>query len=103
MYLKLNYKDTEYAKYLYKILKIKGKEIDTQKLPAIFRFYYENLKKYSQKNDPNRLYKKYLNKPTSNFNSRIDLKDQFKQQPFSLNEVVDYQDLLLKFLIQGQI
>ena len=93
MYLKLNYKDTEYAKYLYKILKIKGKEIDTQKLPAIFRFYYENLKKYSQKNDPNRLYKKYLNKPTSKklprfiieiFNSRADLKDQFKNQNFSL-------------------
>ena len=104
IYLKINYKDSKYAKYLYELLKIRGKEIDAKKLPAIFRFYYKNLKNYSQKNDTNQIYNKYLNKPTSRklprfiyeiFNSRIDLKDQFKIQIFSL------EIFLLKWWIES--
>ncbi len=94
-YSKLNDNKTKYATYLNQVLYEKTAKVDPNKLPYIYKYFYNYLKKYPLKKTVDQIYIEYLdNKNSGNFSkfllqifhSRKDLTNNFKKQDSSLED-----------------
>ncbi len=94
-YSKLNDKETKYSIYINNILYENISKVDPNKLPLIYKYFYEYLKKYPIAKSIDEIYFEFCNEKKSInlatfllpiFHSRKDLQDAFKQQKSSLEE-----------------
>tara|TARA_B100000963_G_scaffold113592_1_gene98888 strand:+ start:5304 stop:7256 length:1953 start_codon:yes stop_codon:yes gene_type:complete len=92
-YSKLNDNQTKYSLNLNKILYENSTKVDSNKLPTIYRYFYEYLQSFPIAKSIDNIYSEYLNKKLSLnlsrflfqiFNSREDLQKAFKKQNLSL-------------------
>ncbi len=94
-YSKLNDKETKYSIYINKILYENISKVDLNKLPSIYKYFYEYLKNYPIAKSIDEIYFEFCNEKKSInlstfllpiFHSRKDLQNAFKQQKSSLEE-----------------
>ena len=94
-YSKIKDKETKYALYLNKILYENISKVDPNKLPSIYRYFYDYLKNYPISKTIDEIYIEFCNgKKSINlssfllpiFHSRKDLINAFKQQKISLDK-----------------
>ena len=94
-YSKLNDKETKYALYINKILYENISKVDPNKLPSLYRYFYDYLKNYPISKSIDDIYFEFCNKKKSTnlssfllpiFHSRRDLINAFKQEKISLDK-----------------
>ena len=94
-YSKLNDKETQYALFINKILYENVSKVNPNKLPSIYRYFYDYFKKYPIAKSIDEIYFEFCNQKNSInsstfilpiFHARKDLLDAFKQQKKSLEE-----------------